>query len=53
MQVLKEFFPELMVAGVAVILIAYAVKKVPLPYPLRWILHAMLYTAVLMRERWR
>jgi hypothetical protein len=50
MQVLKEFFPELMIAGAAVILIVNAVKKAPLSDSLRWIAIAMLYTAVLMRK---
>ena len=52
MQVLKEFFPELMIAGAAGILIVNAVKKGPLPDSLRWIVTAMLYisAAVLMRN---
>jgi hypothetical protein len=50
MQVLKEFFPELMIAGAAVILIVNAVKKAPLSDSLRWIVIVMLYIAVLMRK---
>jgi hypothetical protein len=50
MQMLKMFFPELMIAGAAVILIVNAVKKAPLSDSLRWIAIAMLYIAVLMRK---
>lgn len=50
MQMLKEFFPELMIVGAAGILIVNAVKKDPLSDSLRWIVIAMLYMAVLMRK---
>ena len=50
MQMLKEFFPELMAAGAMEILIVNAFKKDPLPDSLRWIVIVMLYTAALMRN---
>ena len=52
MQILKVFFPGLMVAGAAGILIVDVFKKDPFPDSLRWIATAMLYisAAVLMRN---
>lgn len=50
MQMLKEFFPELMAAGAMEILIVNAFKKDHLPDSLRWIVIVMLYTAALMRN---
>lgn len=52
MQMLKVFFPGLMVAVTAGILIVNVFKKDPLPDSLRWIVTAMLYisAAVLIRN---
>ena len=50
MQMLKVFFPGLMVAGAVGSLVVNIGEKGPFPVSLQWIGAALLYTALLMRN---
>jgi hypothetical protein len=50
MQMLKAFFPGLMVAGALGSLFMNVVENGPFPVSLQWIGAALLYTALLMRN---
>ena len=50
MQMLKVFFPGLMVAGAVGSLIVNSIEKGPFPVSLQWIGAALLYTALLARN---
>ena len=50
MQMLKVFFPGLMVAGALGSLFVNVVEEGPFPVSLQWFGAAMLYTALLARN---